>query len=232
MARLAEVYLPGVLYVVFVGAIISAILSVVHSALHAPAAQISHNIVDAAGSRPQRSRQAVVRAPDRDGAERRRLRDLVQLRGHPGAGRDGLGVRQCRRVRRHAVCAVHALWRTAQRLRVDRRGHAGVGRRQVRAWGSPRPICSACWRRWSATSVWPCSSSGADNSPLTNVRPRRAEHCLADACCGPAMCCGHVSRTHRHATVARQCQPRRVYCAAHEALAAPSVRQAIYRCNR
>ena len=43
--RLAEVFLPGVLYVAFVGAIISAILSAVHAALHAPAAQISHNIV-------------------------------------------------------------------------------------------------------------------------------------------------------------------------------------------
>jgi Na+/proline symporter len=43
--RLAEVYLPGMLYVAFVGAIISAILSAVHAALHAPAAQISHNIV-------------------------------------------------------------------------------------------------------------------------------------------------------------------------------------------
>ena len=45
VARLAEIYLPGVLYVAFVGAIISAILSTVHSALHAPASQISHNIV-------------------------------------------------------------------------------------------------------------------------------------------------------------------------------------------
>lgn len=43
--RLAELYLPGVLHVAFVGAIISAILSAVHAALHAPAAQISHNIV-------------------------------------------------------------------------------------------------------------------------------------------------------------------------------------------
>lgn len=43
--KLAEVYLPGVLYIAFIGAIISAILSTVHSALHAPAAQISHNIV-------------------------------------------------------------------------------------------------------------------------------------------------------------------------------------------
>jgi Na+/proline symporter len=43
--RLAEAYLPGVLYVAFVGAIISAILSAVHSALHAPASQVSHNIV-------------------------------------------------------------------------------------------------------------------------------------------------------------------------------------------
>jgi len=43
--RLAEVHLPGILYVAFVGAIISAILSTVHSALHAPASQISHNIL-------------------------------------------------------------------------------------------------------------------------------------------------------------------------------------------
>jgi Na+/proline symporter len=45
VARLAEVHLPGLLYIAFVGAIISANLSVVHSALHAPAAQLSHNIV-------------------------------------------------------------------------------------------------------------------------------------------------------------------------------------------
>jgi Na+/proline symporter len=43
--RLAEVFLPGVLYVSFVGAVISAILSAVHAALHAPASQISHNIL-------------------------------------------------------------------------------------------------------------------------------------------------------------------------------------------
>lgn len=45
VARLAEVFLPGALHVAFVGAIVSAILSTVHAALHAPAAQISHNIV-------------------------------------------------------------------------------------------------------------------------------------------------------------------------------------------
>ena len=45
VATLAEVFLPGTLHVVFVGAVISAILSTVHAALHAPAAQISHNIV-------------------------------------------------------------------------------------------------------------------------------------------------------------------------------------------
>ena len=43
--RLAEAYMPSSLRVVFVGAIISAILSTVHSALHAPASQVSHNIV-------------------------------------------------------------------------------------------------------------------------------------------------------------------------------------------
>lgn len=45
VARLAEVFLPGVLHIAFVGAIVSAILSTVHTALHAPAAQISHNIL-------------------------------------------------------------------------------------------------------------------------------------------------------------------------------------------
>lgn len=45
VATLAQAYLPHWYYVVFSGAIISAILSVVHAALHAPAAQISHNIV-------------------------------------------------------------------------------------------------------------------------------------------------------------------------------------------
>lgn len=43
--RLAETYLPGSLRIAFVGAIISAILSTVHSALHGPASQVSHNIV-------------------------------------------------------------------------------------------------------------------------------------------------------------------------------------------
>jgi solute:Na+ symporter, SSS family len=43
--KLAEAYMPGILYVAFVGAIISAILSAVHAALHAPASQVSHNIV-------------------------------------------------------------------------------------------------------------------------------------------------------------------------------------------
>jgi Na+/proline symporter len=45
VAKLAQVHLPGLLYIAFAGAIISANLSVVHSALHAPAAQLSHNIV-------------------------------------------------------------------------------------------------------------------------------------------------------------------------------------------
>ncbi len=42
---MAAMYLPGWAYAMFSGAIISAILSVVHAALHAPAAQLSHNIV-------------------------------------------------------------------------------------------------------------------------------------------------------------------------------------------
>ncbi len=43
--RLAEAYLPTAVYVLFIGAIISAILSVVHATLHAPAAQLSHNVL-------------------------------------------------------------------------------------------------------------------------------------------------------------------------------------------
>jgi Na+/proline symporter len=43
--RIAELFLPGVLYIAFVGAIISAILSAVHAALHAPASLVSHNMV-------------------------------------------------------------------------------------------------------------------------------------------------------------------------------------------
>lgn len=43
--RLAEATLPLPAYIIFIGAIISAILSVVHATLHAPAAQISHNVV-------------------------------------------------------------------------------------------------------------------------------------------------------------------------------------------
>jgi Na+/proline symporter len=42
---LSEHYLPNWHYVVFGGALISAILSVVHSALHASGAQVSHNLV-------------------------------------------------------------------------------------------------------------------------------------------------------------------------------------------
>jgi Na+/proline symporter len=43
--KLAERYLPPFAYALFVGALVSAILSVVHAALHAPAAQLSHNVV-------------------------------------------------------------------------------------------------------------------------------------------------------------------------------------------
>lgn len=45
VATLARYYLPTIGYVVFAGAIVSAILSNVHATLHAPAAQVSNNIV-------------------------------------------------------------------------------------------------------------------------------------------------------------------------------------------
>lgn len=45
VATLARYYMPMFGYVIFSGAIISAILSNVHSSLHAPASQVSHNII-------------------------------------------------------------------------------------------------------------------------------------------------------------------------------------------
>ena len=45
VATLAQHYMPTIGYVLFAGAIVSAILSNVHSSLHAPAAQVSHNIM-------------------------------------------------------------------------------------------------------------------------------------------------------------------------------------------
>jgi len=44
--RLAEALLPPFAYALFLGALVSAILSVVHAALHAPAAQLSHNVIN------------------------------------------------------------------------------------------------------------------------------------------------------------------------------------------
>jgi solute:Na+ symporter, SSS family len=43
--KLAQAYMPGFARVIFVGAMISAILSTVHSALHGSSAQVSHNII-------------------------------------------------------------------------------------------------------------------------------------------------------------------------------------------
>lgn len=45
VATLARYYMPTFGYVIFAGAIISAILSNVHSSLHAPASQVAHNII-------------------------------------------------------------------------------------------------------------------------------------------------------------------------------------------
>lgn len=58
--RLADAHLPRVAYAIFLGALVSAILSVVHAALHAPAAQLSHNIITPL--RPQLSAQGRLTA--------------------------------------------------------------------------------------------------------------------------------------------------------------------------
>ena len=59
VATLARYYMPEFGYVVFAGALISAILSNVHSSLHAPAAQVSHNVILKA--RPYASSEAKLR---------------------------------------------------------------------------------------------------------------------------------------------------------------------------
>lgn len=56
VATLARYYMPTFGYVIFAGAIISAILSNVHSSLHAPASQVSHNVL--AKMRPYASARA------------------------------------------------------------------------------------------------------------------------------------------------------------------------------
>lgn len=63
VATMARYYMPTLGYVIFAGAIVSAILSNVHSSLHAPAAQVAHNIL--LRSRPDldgKGKLVVVRA--------------------------------------------------------------------------------------------------------------------------------------------------------------------------
>lgn len=55
--KLAEGFMPGVAFAIFLGALVSAILSVVHAALHAPAAQLSHNILTKLTTRELSPRQ-------------------------------------------------------------------------------------------------------------------------------------------------------------------------------
>jgi Na+/proline symporter len=52
---IAETYLPTAAFIIFIGALISAILSVVHATLHAPAAQVAQNLLGsvAAGAAPK-----------------------------------------------------------------------------------------------------------------------------------------------------------------------------------
>ena len=138
--RLAELYLPGVLYVAFVGAIISAILSAVHAALHAPASQISHNIVvKLVPGISDRGKLWCVRMTVMVlsivafvlAITSQRIKDLVETASAFGSA----GV---------FVTSLFALFTVSadpcQRLRIGGRGHAGVGRRQVRA-RPPRTLC-------------------------------------------------------------------------------------------
>lgn len=61
--RLAEVHLPMLLYVVFAGALVSAILSTVDSALIASGAILSHNVIQPiAGPLPERRKLLITRA--------------------------------------------------------------------------------------------------------------------------------------------------------------------------
>jgi solute:Na+ symporter, SSS family len=58
--RLAEIHLPGVLYVIFAGAMVSAILSTVDSALLASGSILSHNVIQPSGGLWIRSRPLLV----------------------------------------------------------------------------------------------------------------------------------------------------------------------------
>jgi Na+/proline symporter len=152
VARLAEVYLPGLLYIAFVGAVISAILSVVHSALHAPAAQISHNIVervvpglsDSARLWAVRSTVlalsvvAFVISFNSEG-----IRDLVETASHSAA--PACSSPRC------LLCSRALAGRSAP-TRPLRRG-CWYGLSASTGWSSARPICSACaprsWAMWA-----------------------------------------------------------------------------------
>ena len=60
--RLAETYLPMIFYIMFAGALVSAILSTVDSALLAAAALVSHNVaLRTGGEVPERTKVAVTR---------------------------------------------------------------------------------------------------------------------------------------------------------------------------
>ena len=130
---LSEHYLPQWHYVIFGGALISAILSVVHSALHASGAQVSHNIVvrliPTLGIRGKliAARLSVVALT---GAA---FVLALDVGPHQGAGRDRLGLRQRRRVRVGGFRDVHALRRRGQRGCFHPARHGGMGAGPLRA---------------------------------------------------------------------------------------------------
>ena len=211
-------YLPGLLYVAFVGAIISAILSAVHSALHAPAAQISHNIVvrlvpglsDRGKLWSVRltvlalSIVAFVISLSSEG-----IKELVETASAFGSA--GVFVATLFALFTRFGGPLSAYASVAAGMLVWAGGKYVLGSRRAL---SARPAGGA--RRLRRRR---CCSRTADESSVNQVSAAAAEHCLRTHGRCPARLRPCVS-DHRHATVVRQCQPRRVFCAANAGLAA------------
>ena len=142
--RLAEVFLPGTLRVAFIGAVISAILSAVDAALHAPASQISHNIVvRLVPGLTDRGKLWSVRLTVMMlsivayflSVTSRRIHDLVETASAFGSA----GVFDCLRFSRASA--------GPRAPSVGGGGHVGVGRRQIRG---------------GAACALPCRAAGGD----------------------------------------------------------------------
>ena len=114
---LAQQHLSTFFYVLFAGALISAILSTVDSCLLARRVARLAQHGPAAAPESERARQDLVRAHRRDRVRRARVRDRAVRGRHLRARRHGLGLRQRGHLRRRPLRPVQQRRRRAQRLR-------------------------------------------------------------------------------------------------------------------